>query len=138
MPRPTPKTVLMYPNGTVYVLAGHINPHTQPSLTYMDGNIPPQSYYHVVASGQSVAIAAALIQATKLQEATVPEYKLILGEQSDKNVHALAAQLGITTAEVITRAINTYSTIKAHNYDDVFLRARTEGGKYVVKRLIVP
>lgn len=137
MPSPTPKTVLIFGDGDVYIIRGHINPHDKPHLMYKGGTTPPVAYYHVRADGTTNSVIAVLRQIVK--EEHMPEYRLILGDESDARVRALAEQLGISQAEVITRAINTYATIRSQpDLEGIFLRARLDGDKYVVKRLIVP
>lgn len=132
MPGPTARTVLVYPNDTVVVVRGHHNIN-DPLLTV--GGLQPHTAYYVMAGGDTDALRRALVEK---EHNTVPDYLLSVGEQADINLHRLALRLGISEADVLRNAINTYATLKNNQHEEVFVRTRNAQGVLVVKRVVLP
>lgn len=65
------------------------------------------------------------------------QYRLTLSDDSENNITELAKRLNLSKQQVITNAINTYSTIKRAEHAEVFVRMRQDG-KLVIKRVLVP
>lgn len=130
MPSPTPRTVLVYSDGAVFVM--RTQALTQQQVERYGEQ--PIRRYNVRASSDSSAVMEALAEEVAQQHVT-------LDQTTFTNLDRIARKTGATHTDIATKAINTYAALKGSAHEDsVYFKAPSTNGerKLVVKRLVLP